>query len=195
MDPFKDFGHFIAYFIPGVISFVLLLLALSIISGSDLLSGNIFTTYIFITLICSSILGLFIDEFRHTFLEEHLEKRWADKSENNVDLNKLGDPVSHAPKLGVDVYKLIRDEYFYFYEFDINVAIVFLISSLVAPFYLFYFHLIKACFAVLAIGAVLLIISILFCYFGVESYDYYETALLETVKKVDPNFKPHKGDK
>ncbi len=84
-------------------------------------------------------MGLLLDDFRHIWIDDQFERKWAIK--NSVDLEKMEDFVSYVPKIGIDLYKLIRDEFYYFYEFDINISICLLIGAVTFPFYLINFHI------------------------------------------------------
>ena len=182
MNPFKEFNHFIAYFVPGVVLFVISLSLISIIGGTNILVIFISSSsYIFVTLIVGTILGLLLDEFRHVCLEERFEKWWAKK--NDIDTEKMDDFVNCAPKIGLDLYKLIRDEYFYFYEFDINISISLLLGAFALPFYLTHFCVLPQ-YAICLSCTLLMIMSIAFWYFGKNAYEYFLDVLKRAIDRV-----------
>jgi len=188
MNPFKEFNHFIAYFVPGVVLFVVLLMVSSLLLGTNvLISNNLFSTGIFITLICGTILGLFIDDVRHSFIEPKLEKSIL--KELKYDQNKIEDLISYIPEgLNIEVYKLIRDEYFYFYEFDVNISMALLILSIVIPFYIVYIYFLPCLFG-LVLFLILFFVARLFYKMGKEGYSYFWETFIATMSKIKSNFK------
>jgi len=173
MEPFKNFNTFIANFIPGFILFFILVIFSSLIFNTDLLKINYFQNTFFI-IIGSAIMGIFVDDIRHFLIEEKLEKRWSKKTGKNID----EDFVVCAPKIGVDIYKLVRDEFYYYYEFDFNMGLVFLFGSIILPFpLLLFYHF--GCFLIVLSFIVPVVLGFAFCYFGKEGYYYFLNALVE----------------
>jgi hypothetical protein len=84
MNPFQEFSHFIAYFVPGIGLFSVVLASMSLVEGRDLLLQN---TSFLVILVGSTVAGLFLDEARHAWLEPRFERKWADKKGFDLNLN------------------------------------------------------------------------------------------------------------
>jgi hypothetical protein len=188
MNPFDKFSHFIAYFIPGVVLFVAVLMLVSILIGVNLLLVNgLFSTGVLMCLITASILGLFIDEFRHTFLENSIEKCLLESL--GYDSEKIQDFTAYIPQgLNIELYKLICDDYFYFYEFDVNISMtLFLVSIIIYPYLSIFFYLPSTFLFSTSIS--LFVLSCLFLYMGKNAYRTFLTTLFDTMENIKPGFK------
>ncbi len=186
MNPFDDFGHFIAYFIPGIVLAVVLAMGLSCVIGGNLLTENGFAQNVTLALVLATILGLFIDELRHTQFEKYIEADWVDK--NGYDGNKIEDFMTYAYKMGVNLYETIVEEYFYFYEFDTNLSVSLMLASFVLPIYFKLFYGLHDWLVVLAL-AVMIAMAFSFYYFGRECYWYFLSTMIDVMEKVAPGFK------
>jgi hypothetical protein len=184
MNPFADFNHFIAYFVPGIGLLSVVLAFMSLVEGQNFLLGEI---SFLVILVGSTVAGLFLDEARHVWLEPWLEKDWARRRE--VDLEELDDFLAYAPKIGIDLYKLLRDEFFYYYEFDINMSFVLILASAILPIYLDRCHIITNHILSIVAAAVLLGMAVCFWVFGRNAYDYFLDAFVSTMERKEPGFK------
>jgi hypothetical protein len=156
---------------------------MSVVEGRDLLLQN---ASFLVILIGSTVAGLFLDEARHTWLEPKFEEKWA--TEKGFDLSKLDDFVAYVPKMGIDLYKLIRDEYYYYYEFDINMTMALVPAIFVAPMYLQRFSILTG-FAEIIVEAMLLGMALCFFVFGRGGYEYFLDTFASTMEKKEPGFK------
>lgn len=196
MDPFKNFNHFISFFLPGVILFIMMLMLLSLLIGDNLLNKEYFSGLIAITLIGASILGLGVDEIRHVLLEERFfVTPWH--NEHKISEN-LPDFVCYVPgKISLDLYKTITEEYFYYYEFDANISIVSIIGSIVVPlfankFFSWYFANITW---LLIIFIVLLGLGLMFWSFAKHGFCYFCDTIVEAIENKEKGFKDSIGYK
>jgi hypothetical protein len=182
MDPIKNFNHFIAYFIPGIILLLVVLMLVSLGAHQDLLAKDFTFKYVFLVAVGSVILGLFVDDARHNTIENWLEKAWA--SRNGYDLNEIIEYSAYIPILGKDTYNAIMDEVFYFYEFDYNVGVALLCAAVVLPLYLHrFYHVTSHLYVIgLVFGAVA------FFYFGKKSFDYFLDSLISAIDIAQPGF-------
>jgi hypothetical protein len=188
VNPFEDFKHFIAYFVPGVALFFAVLGSVSLIEGNNsLVQGANFL----VILVGSTIAGLFLDEARHTWLEPWLEGNWAHR--RRFDLTKLDDFLAYVPKIGTDLYELIRDEHYYYYEFDINMSLVLIPGSAVAVMYLTRFQILKNSTLAIVLWAVLLGLARCFWIFGKNAYDYFLDTFVNTMDRKEAGFKKSIG--
>lgn len=188
MNPFEDFNHFIAYFVPGIGLFLVALASVSLFEGSNSLLRD---PNFLVILVGSTIAGLFLDEARHVWLEEWLERRWAQK--NGIDLTALEDFLAYVPTLGVDLYKLIRDEHYYYYEFDINMSLVLIPGSIVAAMYLSQFQILTNWAPTTFVGVTLLAMAPCFWKFGIDAYEYFLNTFVDTLARKDDNFRKSIG--
>ncbi len=189
MDPLSKFNHFIAYFVPGAVLLVAVLMFLSSIYGKNFLSSMLMVdgfVRVSILIIAVTILGVFVDELRHTKIEAYLEQEWAKKK--SYDLNKIDDYIAYAPKIGIEVYKTIVDEYYYFYEFDINTAICMIVLACASPIYFSTFQYVGIDSAN-SIGILVGVVACLFGYFGVDCYRYFLDTIISTMEKVENGFR------
>jgi hypothetical protein len=184
MEPFSNFGHFIAYFVPGVVLAVAFMMAGSLLAATNLLNDSQIQNLIVIVVL-GTILGLFVDELRHKHFEATLEHEWARK--RRYDPAKISDPILYAKQIGLEIYQQIVDDYYYFYEFDTNIAVALAFSAMVAPLFLRVFY--GASNSIVAVlTTILLLLAFAFYSFGVQCYEYFLDLMVQVMDKVDKNF-------
>ncbi len=192
MNPFSEFNHFIGYFLPGVVLFVLSLVISSLVAGQDWLSISFLSALVkghfFAILIASTILGLLVDGVRHLFDEKVFEEPWARRE--GLNWEEVDDFVTYIPRISVDHYKLIRDESFYFYEFYVNLGMVVVIGAVFVPIYLDRFCKLGAhslgALSLVFLGLVAL--GALCWWLGKDAYEYFLDTFISTMERLDPGF-------
>lgn len=144
---------------------------------------------IFGILIISTVLGLLIDSFRHTFVEGILERNFVWKNYDYKKYNKtINDFAIFIKEIGFDTYKTITEENFYYYEFEYNCFISISIFSVFYPLYLNVFYKIDRQLLAL-LFCFLFLISISFLGLAIKTYEYYLETMIKAIAKVDKNFK------
>ena len=184
MNPFKEFEHFIAYFVPGAILFATVLSCLSLFFQIDLLLLTKGT--ISVTIIGSTVMGLFLDDARHEWVDDKIFDAWATKSGYDSK-KKMKDFECYMPKIGVDVYTTIRNEYWYYYEFDLNVAAALSLATIGIPFYVHRFHPVMV-YPLVIVSVLVLPIATLFIKFGKNGAHIFYQNCVDTISEVDADF-------
>jgi hypothetical protein len=201
MNPFSNFNHFIAFFLPGVVLVASVLAGASLAIDKDLIAlllGLPTQTLLLIIILAGALFGLLLDEVRHVCIEGRIEEAWA---RNHVPRYKLDSmPLTdficyvstERSSVTLNAYLAMVDQFFHFYEFDINMALVLgLFSCWAVPWYLSQFILSwkhHADFIVL-VGLVLLLIGAAFFRFGIHVYEHFLDVFVDAMDKGEPGFK------
>lgn len=198
MNPFSNFNHFIAFFVPGIVLATAVLAAGSLAVGKDLVAlvilGPTPGGSVVVTIVFGAFFGLLIDEARHAWVEDWFDSNWA--TERQYDLDQMGeDFICHVsrpdPPVTLNAYLVMIDESFHFYEFDINMGIALVFSAVVIPFYLDRFYLPwgqHTWFFVLLPLAMSLVATGFFL-FGINAYEYFLDVFVDAMERGSPGFK------
>jgi hypothetical protein len=190
MDPFGDFDHFIAYFIPGFVLTILIIFVVSVLGSIDpvalFLTGSGIPNELFGAVIVSVILGLLVDGFRHSVEERWFEIPWSRKNPEIQWDEVEEDLPAYIPTISVDHYRLLRDENFYYYEFYINLALVLWLGAILVPVALLHADWVEYAYASIVVVAVLGILGRVCWNFGKEAYEWFLTSFFAALKRVSP---------
>lgn len=128
-------------------------------------------------------IGVIIDEIQHIWIEDRVEKCVIKRFKGKPDFKYCYEfyrdlrpysPEKYFPVLGEEFSRLLLDRYYYFYEFDINMFIAFLVAGAIAIIFLPFPE-------ILIIGLSFLIVCLFLLYSAFDSYKYYLVALTNMV--------------
>ena len=198
MNPFTNFNHFIAFFVPGIFLTGTVLAFVSMVTGKNALPfvmalrPEASLTYV---IVLAASLGLFLDELRHKWIEIPIEDRWAARKGYEGWPDLADDFIvyvsSPGSKVSLQAYLTMVDEFYHFYEFDINMGLALIPTALTVSFYLGKFYLPwNPYFPVLLVLPVALLgMALLFWIFGVDAYEYFLATFVDSLSMNDADFK------
>lgn len=145
MDFFKDFNHFIAYLVPGILLAIVGASGFSLLLQHDalkdiFLSADTYWDIIFFTtIVVGIVLGIFIDGIKHNTIERLFWNFWYHKNRKR-GFDKSRALESYIPLIGQDTFNKVHDGYFPFYEFCTHTGLVSLLAVFLLPAYFFQFY-------------------------------------------------------
>jgi hypothetical protein len=195
VNPFREFTHFIGLFVPGTLLYGVLLSVASLLAHKDLFQNAALFggAGLFIMAIVGTALGVILDEARHSSIEDWLTDLWTKRGGYDPDKLKQ-DFVGYIPPMTPELYTLIRDEGYYFYEFDVNMGFVLAAAAFALPFYLHQFHPGQEQLVGVSTRAAVAFISLLvsaLCvglWFGSSAYKYSVRSFVTAMENLSPGF-------
>jgi hypothetical protein len=195
VNPFREFTHFIGLFVPGTLLYGVLLSLASLLVHKDLFQNAALFggAGLFITAIVGTALGVILDEARHSSIEDWLTDLWTKRGGYDPDKLKQ-DFVGYIPPLTTELYVLIRDEGYYFYEFDVNMGFVLAAAAFALPFYLQQFHPGPEQLGAISLRALMtfpLFLVSAICvglWFGSSAYKYSVRSFVAAMENLRPGF-------
>lgn len=133
------------------------------------------------------IFGLIIDEVHHVLLEEKIYIPWAKKKGKQVTLKDLDGKKCtesyYLPFMGLDLYQYNLKHFYSYCEFDSNVALVLLPTSVIVPLFIdYYFSMSKLTLYIVAVAILMCAIGMVFL--GYTAFCDYYSAFNNTLRGV-----------
>lgn len=197
MDFSRNFGHFLAHFVPGAIFLAGLLLVVDSFYNVRLLTlvldwtGSSIGSFLVISTV-SLLAGIVIDNLRHYFAAFGMQRKWAEMA--NINPEKIKHRAHYVAIIGKDAYQVLSEDLYDFYEFDLNMAgaliplLIGLANFLIRPGY--YEMAFKLPYASgVAFTAIIVLIFLQFLHSGIAAYRIFMDALIATIEYSDKSGK------
>lgn len=183
------FEKVLSHNIPGVLFAIVILMFIDLVSDKKFfedfswsLDWQLFAILLISFVFLGFMLGLMIDELHHILIEAKIYLPRAKKDENKreqvefLDLEgKKCTESYYLPFMGLDLYKYNLKHFYSYSEFDANIGIVLLPTSIIFPFYLNYYLKINY-YILWGIGIGIFSLAILMFVAGYYAFcDYYSS--------------------
>ncbi len=188
------FEKILAHNIPGVFLAVVLFMLLDMIVEEKIfeyvvnsLGLGMVSLLVVILIYLGFLFGLIIDELHHVLLEEKVYYPTAKKKGKEVTFKDLdGNECTESyylPLMGLDLYKYNLKHFYSYSEFDSNISLVLLPTSVIFPLFINYYY--SASKPILwVVGIAIFVLAIGMIYLGYTAFCDYYSAFNNTLRGV-----------